>query len=142
MTGRARTAALHGALAGAVALAGLWLHLRLGAGSALLGQGDPLTPSLRVTEGTILRDSALSGGFVGLGTAVAGLIGPRVALLAFLPLWLFAAEGLAGQFVPAYGATWAPGEALRAFLLHPVWTPVCLLASVLVLGAGFRRRRA
>ena len=111
----------------------------LGINRGYLGQGYPLHPGLKVSPASLLLDATLQAAPVAL---IAALVAAALSRLRWFPLLLGALfvigygtgiEGIAYLFSIDFGTTWALGEAGRALMTDPFWTPLTLLAGLAAL---------
>lgn len=116
----------------------LWvaaLHI-LGNGWSYLGQGYPLYPRLKVSQASLLLDAALQAAPIAIVAAVLAAVLPRSGWLTPLLGALFIVgygiglDGIAYLFSIDFGTTWAPGEAARALMTDPLWTPLTVLCGL------------
>ncbi|WP_149587045.1 hypothetical protein [Tabrizicola flagellatus] len=126
------------------AAAALWLHALLGIPGDYLGRGFPLYPGIQVTR-TELAVTALAATLpIPLFAALARRFHLRRLVLPPIVLfWLWAASVMIHPFVIDFGTTWSGTEPLRALFLHPLHTPLALLAllaaTALTLGPARRK---
>jgi hypothetical protein len=113
------------------------------------GGSYPLTPSIRVTAGSLAVDSIMAGVPFVIAAVTLGLLPARRLQLwalagTYLCLWLFAAEGVAEIFAFDFGTTWQTGEPFRELFLRPILTPALCLSGlfVFVLGLVYQQCRA
>jgi hypothetical protein len=112
----------------------MWLHVALGFPDYHLGQGAGTNPDLLPTRFQLFIDSLFWTAPVFITARIAQIFGFRLlALPVMAGFWLWGGAMIMGFLSTDYGDTWTIFEALTGFFLHPVNSPIAVLA-LLALG--------